>query len=374
MHHLSEPIKINKSFAMASIVEKNISEDSQEKYIEVTGYASKMLDENNNWVIDADAENIDTYGIDLKRLKEGNLPLLFSHDQTKAVGKVLSASYERDGLMVTGRLYKLPGDNLTNYVYEAVKAGIINSFSVGILVHDFDIVERDNQEYLQLSKSEMIEVSLVAVPANPKATFRMTAVKGITEDQPVLVIAKSDLKKENEGICDSFACAMKRIKEQEGIAQEGQEDMKIDVKKSAEEAEVQTKDSTEAEQPEQKEETKESEVEDKETIETPTQEEEPSQPAKEEKEEPEAMASEESKESKEAETEKKEPVEETKEDSDEPEEKTLMDMIAPLKDIKVEDLDEEELENLYEVIATVQESIEKLVISEITAELLAEDN
>jgi HK97 family phage prohead protease len=345
MHHLEQPIKIHKSFSVSDVTEKNISEESQDKYIEVTGYASRMLDDNNNWVIDADAENIDTWGIELNRLQEGNLPLLYNHDQTKAVGKVLSASYERDGLVITARLYKLPGDDLTNYVYEAVKAGIINSFSVGILVKDFDFVERDNTEYLQLSKSEMIEVSMVAVPANPKATFRMTAVKNIGAST---LIAKEDIKQENKDVCDSFECAMRQ---EETITSKGTEmsETKEEETSTVEEETAKEESQVAEEQPEEP---------------TTEEEDQPSTPAKEEPEEDKESTPEESKE---ADIEEDTP--EVESEKEEPEVQTIANMVAPLKDIKVEDLDEDELEALYEVIDTLHEGIQKLVISEIAANL-----
>jgi HK97 family phage prohead protease len=209
---LEQPQVIHKSFSIIDITEKAVVNDmsTEEQYIDIKGYASKMYMADGSYVIDADQENIDTFGIDLKRLRNGILPLLFNHDQKKAVGKILSATYDKDGLLITARLHKLPDDSMTNYVYQAVKAGIISSFSIGILVKDFEIVNQDDEEYLQLSRSEAIEISLVSVPSNPEATFQITSLKGFS-------ISKSVLKAENSDACNSIECAFKALKGEEMI-------------------------------------------------------------------------------------------------------------------------------------------------------------
>jgi len=201
-----EPIRIDKSFAFKSVQENT---DSVIPFITIRGYASRMFDANGEFVIDADRENIDTMGIGLSRLKSGNLPLLYGHDQSKPVGKITAAAYKPDGLEIEATLYKLPGDDLTNFVYESVKVGTLNSFSVGILVEEFDMIEKDGGDYLQLSKSEMIETSIVAVPSNNEATFGIMEMKGIKSP----IISKAGLKAENPNICGKFeTCVLESTK------------------------------------------------------------------------------------------------------------------------------------------------------------------
>jgi len=214
-----EPIKIRKSFSFQA---KEVTDDGI-PHIKIRGYASKMLDTEGKYVIDADQEHINAHGIGLKRLKSGNLPLLFGHDQNKAIGKITGAVYKQDGLEIEATVYKLKDDPLTNYVYEAVKAGILNSFSVGILVHKFDMIEQDGEDYLQLAESELIETSIVAVPSNNLATFSIMSSKGIgipgaseESTEPVVyktILSKQDLKLENPGICGEFeTCVLEATK------------------------------------------------------------------------------------------------------------------------------------------------------------------
>lgn len=203
MHKPNNPIRINKSCAITSV--KEVTDDVI-PYIIVKGYASKMLDASGDFVIDADSENIDTMGIDLKRMNTGNVPLLFSHAQDSAIGKVMTAAYKQDGLEITAKLFQLPGNELSNYTYQATKAGILNSFSVGIIVKEFDMVEKDGQDHLQLAKSELIEVSLVAVPSNNEATFGIIEQKSIDSEASSYktIISTTDLKQENPDVCGEF--------------------------------------------------------------------------------------------------------------------------------------------------------------------------
>lgn len=229
MYTLEQPKVINKSFTITSVVEKNAMVNDlvtdQEQYIEVSGYASRMYMEG-KYVVDADNENINTFGFDLKRLKNGTLPLLFNHQQDKPVGKILEATYDKEGLLIRAKLFKYPGDKLTNFVYHSVKNEVITAFSVGILVKDFDMISQDGEEYLQLSESEVIEISLVAVPSNPEALFRITNLKSIDGvEKTVTLLSRSALKAENKEACDGLECVIKQKVKQEDLKVEKEEQM-----------------------------------------------------------------------------------------------------------------------------------------------------
>lgn len=228
MYQLETPQRINKSFSITQVVEKQaITQNDmvvEDQYIEVSGYASRMY-KDGEYVIDADQENVNTFGFDLKRLANGTMPLLFNHKQDQPVGKVLEATYDKEGLLIKAKLFKYKDDQLTNFVYNSVKNGVITAFSVGMLVKDFDLVDQDGEEYLQLSKSEVIEVSLVAVPSNPEALFRIYNMKSI--DSPVVLLEKSAIKPENPNACSGFECAIKSVKQEQ---LEEQKEIEVDIK------------------------------------------------------------------------------------------------------------------------------------------------
>jgi HK97 family phage prohead protease len=238
MIELDKPQRIDKSFAITSVVEhkaltQNDMVNNDEQWIEVSGYASKMVyADSQELVIDADQENVNTWGMDLRRLKNGILPILFNHQQDKPVGSVLEATYDKDGLLIKAKIFKYKDDALTNFVYNSVKSGVIKAFSVGMLVKGFDLVEQDDEEYLQIARSEVIEISLVAVPSNHEALFRMTNLKSVDgTNKNMLLLAKSDLKVENEEACSGFSCALKKHK-----LEMEQKDITVDVEVKEEES------------------------------------------------------------------------------------------------------------------------------------------
>ncbi len=212
MYELDTAQRINKSFTITAIEEKalNTPENmSNDQYIDVYGYASRMY-KDGNYVIDADQESVDTFGFDLKRLRNGTMPLLFNHDQQKPVGKIMEATYDKEGLLIKARVFKYPDDQLTNFVYNSVKSGVISAFSVGMLVKNFELISQDGEDYIQLAKSEVIEVSLVAVPSNPEALFQITNIKSIDgTEKTVTLLSKSMITPENPDVCNGFECAIK---------------------------------------------------------------------------------------------------------------------------------------------------------------------
>lgn len=232
MIHLDEPIKFNKDFSITSVVEHKVApigNDAvvEDQYIIIQGFASRMFyADSNEYVVDADQEIVNTFGFDLKRLKNGILPILFNHDPSKPVGTVLEATYDKDGLLITAKIFKYPGDDLTNFVYHSVKNGVLKAFSVGMLVRDFDLVEQNGEEYLELSKSEVLEVSIISTPSNPEALFRMQQIKSTDgASKTVTLLKKEDLKAIGDTtVCDGFSCAYNKQKLKE------QKEIEVDIK------------------------------------------------------------------------------------------------------------------------------------------------
>lgn len=56
--------------------------------------------------------------------------------------------------------------------YQLVKEGVLNSFSVGFIPKEFDEKNRDI-----ITKAELLEISLVAIPANPNAIVVAKSIK-----------------------------------------------------------------------------------------------------------------------------------------------------------------------------------------------------
>ena len=100
-----------------------------------------------------------------------SLPMLFAHDQAQAVGTWDSVSVESDGLKVAGKL--LVGDVArAREVRALVKAKSVTGLSVGFITQKAAPRKGGGRT---ISKLDLVECSLVAVPAHPGA--RVSIVK-----------------------------------------------------------------------------------------------------------------------------------------------------------------------------------------------------
>lgn len=116
--------------------------------------------------VDRHGEIVSVEGWDLKNYKK-NPVLLWAHDHTiPAIGKATKIWVEGTGknakLMFSGVWQE--ATELGKAVKSLVEDGIINSFSVGFMP-----IDMDGNTY---TKQELLEISLVNVPANPEAMMR----------------------------------------------------------------------------------------------------------------------------------------------------------------------------------------------------------
>lgn len=147
-------------------------------------------------VEDRQGEVVIQSGWDLKNFKKNPI-LLYMHDHTKPIGKATRVWTDKvnNKLMFKGFISEAT-EELRGYK-QLMADGILNSFSVG-----FRPLEMDGNE---ITKSELFEISLVSVPANPEA--RLLAVKSLEKagfDKKVIteVVGKEenteDIRKELE--------------------------------------------------------------------------------------------------------------------------------------------------------------------------------
>lgn len=111
---------------------------------------------------DRHGENILTDGIDTKRYME-NPVVLYGHDYYGLpIGKTIKLTEQKNKMKAR---FQLATDILpfAKTVYDMVKAGYINAVSIG------GIVKRWSDDYRTIEEMEMLEFSIVSIPANPEA-------------------------------------------------------------------------------------------------------------------------------------------------------------------------------------------------------------
>jgi HK97 family phage prohead protease len=127
----------------------------------------------------ASDETVDRYGDvvsvdgwDLANYRK-NPQFLWGHDYDTPIGRVVKIGIEEGRLMATARIAKDAGEFIDN-LWTLVKQRIVNAVSVGFMVHSREDYEpiRDEDEHttgLHFLRQELLEISLVSVPANPAA-------------------------------------------------------------------------------------------------------------------------------------------------------------------------------------------------------------
>lgn len=102
-----------------------------------------------------------------------NLPaLLWQHKHDQPLGRIISLSKTSKGLEMVAQIAKYETDSelkqLSDSVWESVKQGVIKSCSIGFRPTDY---EKNASGDLVWTSSELLEVSLVSVPAERGASI-----------------------------------------------------------------------------------------------------------------------------------------------------------------------------------------------------------
>ncbi|MCD1591804.1 HK97 family phage prohead protease [Qipengyuania citrea] len=133
--------------------------------------------------------NVDSYGDVIangafaksikKHTKDGSAPLMFlNHDAfgSLPIGKWTGIEEDETGLKLTGELLDT---TMGIDTYKALKAGAITGLSIGFRPTKWRMGQKSGEPRRTLEEVELVEVSVVSVPANDKA--RVSDVKSFAE-------------------------------------------------------------------------------------------------------------------------------------------------------------------------------------------------
>ena len=136
------------------------------------------------------------------------LPLLWSHRTDEPVG-IAKLSDSANGLVVNGTL--LMSDSVAQRAYQFLKAGVVKGMSIGYsLPRDGGKVTYSDDGTRTLKEVHLREISLVAVPANPRA--QVVSVKSIAQIEDVLRSVKpSDVNDEVLAQLRGVSAELKRL-------------------------------------------------------------------------------------------------------------------------------------------------------------------
>ena len=148
---------MKKIFHITSTFEKsNLEEDGS---ITIKGLASTNALDRTGDIIDHNAwkeGGLDNYG--------DNPIILFNHDYNRPIGRAKYCDVTQNGLELEAKISKSAGD-----IVDLIKDGVLGAFSVGFKVKDADYNKETDGFFIK--SAELLEVSVVSIPANQTATF-----------------------------------------------------------------------------------------------------------------------------------------------------------------------------------------------------------
>jgi HK97 family phage prohead protease/HK97 family phage major capsid protein len=126
----------------------------------ITGHASTNDEDRMGDVIVSDAWH--EPGALTNYLK--NPVVLAFHDTSRPIGKTVSHEVDDKGLKITAKISKIANDMI-----ELIKDGILSAFSIGFVIKEADFDPKSGVFFIKAL--ELLEVSIVSVPANQSALF-----------------------------------------------------------------------------------------------------------------------------------------------------------------------------------------------------------
>lgn len=124
--------------------------------------------------VDRTNEVIDTQGLDVASWEKTGMPVLYGHDYSSLpIGKGLSYNLMKSKLKAKFQLA------VEEYPFAAtvaalIKGGYLNAVSIGGIVREW------SEDYRTILKMEMVEFSVVPVPANASAIITSRALEDMT--------------------------------------------------------------------------------------------------------------------------------------------------------------------------------------------------
>lgn len=119
--------------------------------------------------IDRDGDIIVASGLDTSNY-ERNPVVLYAHDyRSDPIGKTIAIKKEGERVLFTPQLAVDISERAKMY-FEMVKDGILNAFSIGFIPKEWTDRQNADGSYTRIfTKTELLEISLVPVPANSNA-------------------------------------------------------------------------------------------------------------------------------------------------------------------------------------------------------------
>ena len=173
-----------KLFSHFDVAEKAVGE-SNDGSIVITGYANTVSKDRYGDVIPSTAWN----EASLVNYRKNPIILAY-HNHSAPVGVATELNPDAKGLKITAKI-----STAAKEVYQLVKEGVLRCFSVGFIVKDAEYDQLT--DIFVIKELELLEVSVVSVPANQDSVFDLA--KAFDSEEELAEFKKSFIKASSEG-------------------------------------------------------------------------------------------------------------------------------------------------------------------------------
>tara|TARA_R110002012_G_scaffold25982_1_gene85262 strand:+ start:472 stop:1260 length:789 start_codon:yes stop_codon:yes gene_type:complete len=148
--------------------------DDDEEYGEFEGYASVF----NNTDLGNDVIQTGAFRKSLRKRGKRGVKLLYQHKSDMPIGVFDSIKEDEHGLYVKGRLALK--STAGRDAYELLKMGALDGMSIGFRANPDEISYDKRTKKRMIGEVDLMEISLVTFPMNPKATVLSVKAEKIT--------------------------------------------------------------------------------------------------------------------------------------------------------------------------------------------------
>jgi len=138
--------------------------NTTDEFIEIQGKATTATK-------DRDGDIVVPIAVDTANF-EKNPIVLYQHDRRHPIGKVTSLEKKDDEILVTAKIFK----DMNREAYVGIKNGVLKTFSIGFIGKDGKY-DADTDTWFW-TKTELLEISVVSIPANTDAVFSVKELDG----------------------------------------------------------------------------------------------------------------------------------------------------------------------------------------------------
>lgn len=163
----------------------SVKSEEQKNDFFVVGYASVPVKDRHDELITEDALKKAADGL----LKPANNTLFLNHNYDRPIGKIIESKYTKGGLLIKAIVTETEPK-----IRQQIKEGLWTSLSIGGIIHAFEEIpdEKTGEKNLHITDIEIVEVSLVGVPANAEANLIEVVAKSLDKN-----LKKSKKEEEN---------------------------------------------------------------------------------------------------------------------------------------------------------------------------------